>query len=76
MAEREARTKDATGIGDLIFMGPPGVGKGTQAKRLTERNGWVQLPPVSCSVITSSVRPASGRWPSGTWTAAITSPTT
>lgn len=29
--------------GELIFMGPPGVGKGTQAKRLTERNGWTQL---------------------------------
>ena len=43
MAEREARSEGATAIGDLIFMGPPGVGKGTQAKRLTERNGWVQL---------------------------------
>jgi len=44
MAEREARpSQGATGVGDLIFMGPPGVGKGTQAKRLTERNGWVQL---------------------------------
>ncbi|HEY8732353.1 MAG TPA: adenylate kinase [Candidatus Limnocylindria bacterium] len=43
MAEREARSQGATGAGDLIFMGPPGVGKGTQAKRLTERNGWVQL---------------------------------
>ena len=43
MAERESRSHGATGIGDLIFMGPPGVGKGTQAKRLTERNGWVQL---------------------------------
>jgi adenylate kinase len=30
-------------VGDLVFMGPPGVGKGTQAKRLTEREGWVQL---------------------------------
>ena len=44
MAEREARQPEGeTGAGDLIFMGPPGVGKGTQAKRLTERNGWVQL---------------------------------
>ena len=43
MAERETRSHGATGIGDLIFMGPPGVGKGTQAKGLTERNGWVQL---------------------------------
>lgn len=43
MAERESGSHGATGTGDLIFMGPPGVGKGTQAKRLTERNGWVQL---------------------------------
>ena len=29
--------------GDLIIMGPPGVGKGTQAKALAQQNGWVQL---------------------------------
>lgn len=29
--------------GDLIFMGPPGSGKGTQAKALTEANGWEHL---------------------------------
>ena len=38
---------DLTGIrgagGDLIIMGPPGVGKGTQAKALAHENGWVQL---------------------------------
>lgn len=28
---------------DLIFMGPPGVGKGTQAKALAEESGWIQL---------------------------------
>ena len=43
MAEREIRSQGETTAGDLIFMGPPGVGKGTQAKRLTQRNGWVQL---------------------------------
>ncbi len=43
MAELEARSQGATIAGDLVFMGPPGVGKGTQAKRLTDRNGWVQL---------------------------------
>ena len=38
---------DTSGIrstgGDLIIMGPPGVGKGTQAKALAQQNGWVQL---------------------------------
>src|SRR5919109_2846565 len=29
--------------GDIVFMGPPGSGKGTQAKRLVESQGWVQL---------------------------------
>ncbi|HEV2009724.1 MAG TPA: adenylate kinase [Candidatus Limnocylindria bacterium] len=44
MAEREAEAPSGgSTVGDLIFMGPPGVGKGTQAKRLGQRNGWVQL---------------------------------
>lgn len=29
--------------GDLVFMGPPGSGKGTQAQSLVRKNGWVQL---------------------------------
>ena len=29
--------------GDLVFMGPPGVGKGTQAKALADEDGWVHL---------------------------------
>jgi adenylate kinase len=44
MAEREATASSGgPAAGDLIIMGPPGVGKGTQAKRLVERNGWVHL---------------------------------
>jgi len=44
MAEREAKASSSgAAAGDLVFMGPPGVGKGTQAKRLADRNGWVQL---------------------------------
>jgi adenylate kinase len=30
-------------MGDLILMGPPGSGKGTQAKMLVKSQGWVQL---------------------------------
>ena len=29
--------------GDLVFMGPPGSGKGTQAKSLVRSQGWIQL---------------------------------
>jgi adenylate kinase len=29
--------------GDLVFMGPPGSGKGTQAQALVGEHGWVQL---------------------------------
>jgi adenylate kinase len=31
------------GRGDLVFMGPPGSGKGTQAQSLVREHGWVQL---------------------------------
>jgi adenylate kinase len=29
--------------GDIVFMGAPGSGKGTQAKRLVDSQGWTQL---------------------------------
>ncbi|HKC90142.1 MAG TPA: adenylate kinase [Candidatus Limnocylindria bacterium] len=39
-----SETSSLRGIGgDLIIMGPPGVGKGTQAKALAQEHGWVQL---------------------------------
>ena len=38
----ESSSTRSTG-GDLVIMGPPGVGKGTQAKALAQDNGWVQL---------------------------------
>jgi adenylate kinase len=30
-------------VGDLVFMGPPGSGKGTQAQKLVRELGWLQL---------------------------------
>jgi len=30
-------------VGDVVLMGPPGSGKGTQAKLLVESDGWHQL---------------------------------
>jgi adenylate kinase len=30
-------------VGDLVFMGPPGSGKGTQAQKLVRDLGWVQV---------------------------------
>jgi len=39
--EQDASRDLATG--DLIFIGPPGVGKGTQAKALVQESGWVHL---------------------------------
>jgi adenylate kinase len=38
----ETSTIRGTG-GDLIVMGPPGVGKGTQAKALAQGSGWIHL---------------------------------
>ena len=39
-----ADTSTIRGIGgDLIVMGPPGVGKGTQAKALAQQSGWIHL---------------------------------
>ncbi|HET8568775.1 MAG TPA: adenylate kinase [Candidatus Limnocylindria bacterium] len=29
--------------GEIVFMGPPGSGKGTQARRLVDAKGWVHL---------------------------------
>lgn len=30
-------------MGDIVIMGPPGSGKGTQAKIVVEQAGWIQL---------------------------------
>ena len=44
MAERERAAHPAgTPSHDLVFMGPPGAGKGTQAARLKETTGWAHL---------------------------------
>ena len=60
----------------LIIMGPPGAGKGTQAKHVAPR---YSIPAIStgdifrANVIRGHRRSAAR--PSGTWTRASTSPT-
>jgi adenylate kinase len=44
MAERELAARPAgTPSWDIVFMGPPGAGKGTQATLLKETTGWTHL---------------------------------
>ena len=60
----------------LIIMGPPGAGKGTQAKYIAEHFG---IPAISTGDIfranVSAGHAARGRGASATWTRASTSPT-
>ena len=44
MAERHVpASRSGAPASEIVFMGPPGVGKGTQAKRLQSNLGWIQL---------------------------------